>query len=161
MLMAETEIVDLSPQPTAVVREQVRMDALQDFFGRAFGTVMNAIAAQGLQPIGPPFGYYHGMPTEMVDVEAGFPVAASIKPGDGVIASSLPGGRAVESLHVGPYDTLPETYAEVQRRIEAEGLQPASDMWEYYLTDPESEPDPATWQTRIVWPVRGADDTAG
>jgi len=26
-------------------------------------------------------------------------------------------------------------------------------MWEYYLTDPEQQPDPATWQTKVVWPI--------
>jgi AraC family transcriptional regulator len=26
-------------------------------------------------------------------------------------------------------------------------------MWEYYLTDPGVEPDPAKWQTLVVWPV--------
>jgi hypothetical protein len=26
-------------------------------------------------------------------------------------------------------------------------------MWEYYLSDPEQEPDPAKWQTRVIWPL--------
>jgi len=26
-------------------------------------------------------------------------------------------------------------------------------MWEYYLSDPAAEPDPATWKTLIIWPV--------
>lgn len=26
-------------------------------------------------------------------------------------------------------------------------------MWEFYLTDPENEPDPAKWQTRVVRPT--------
>jgi hypothetical protein len=26
-------------------------------------------------------------------------------------------------------------------------------MWEYYLSDPAAEPDPAKWKTLIVWPV--------
>ena len=25
--------------------------------------------------------------------------------------------------------------------------------WEYYLSDPEQEPDPANWQTKVVWPA--------
>jgi hypothetical protein len=34
--------------------------------------------AQRLQPAGPPFALYRGMPTEIVDVEAGFPVPATV-----------------------------------------------------------------------------------
>ena len=151
--MTETRIVELSPQPTAVVHEQVPMDSMQEFFARAYDAVSHILAEQGVSPAGPPMSVYHGMPSETVDVEAGFPVAAPIQPGDGVVASSLPGGRAVESVHIGPYDTLSETYGEVQRRIEAEGLRPASDMWESYLSDPETKPDPAYWRTRVVWPV--------
>jgi hypothetical protein len=26
-------------------------------------------------------------------------------------------------------------------------------MWEYYLSDPAVEPDPANWKTLIIWPV--------
>jgi hypothetical protein len=32
-------------------------------------------------------------------------------------------------------------------------------VWETYLSDPDMEPDPATWRTLIVWPVVG-DSTA-
>jgi effector-binding domain-containing protein len=152
--MTDSQIVELLPQATAVLHEQVAMDSLSEFFARPYEAVSQALAAQGTSPAGPPFGYYHGMPGETVDVEAGFPVAEPIQPHNGVVPNSLPGGRAVESVHVGPYDTLSQTYDEVQRRIEADGLEPAPDMWESYLSDPEAEPDPATWRTRIDWPVR-------
>ena len=66
----------------------------------------------------------------------------------------LPGGRAVEGIHVGSYDHLPGAYADLQQWMEQHGLEPANLMWEYYLTDPGIEPDPSRWRTRIVWPVR-------
>ena len=37
-----------------------------------------------------------------------------------------------------------------------EGLVLAEGMWESYLSDPDAEPDPATWRTLIVWPLAGA-----
>ena len=36
--------------------------------------------------------------------------------------------------------------------MQAEGLTPGDIMWEYYLSDPETEPDPEKWQTRVIWP---------
>jgi AraC family transcriptional regulator len=34
-------------------------------------------------------------------------------------------------------------------------LTPSDEMWEVYLSDPQTEPDPATWRTQIFWPVAG------
>ncbi len=68
-------------------------------------------------------------------------------------AGSLPAGRAFEAMHVGPYETLPETYGAIMAKMQAEGLTPGDAMWEYYLSDPAAEPDPAVWKTLIIWPV--------
>lgn len=145
--------VHLTQQPVAVVREQVRTDSLTDFFGRAFGTVMAAVQMQGADPVGPPFALYRGMPTDTVDVEAGFPISGNFTDANGVVSGTLPETDAVEATHIGPYDTLQETYGAIQQQMAAEGHTPADTMWEFYLSDPEKEPDPAKWQTRVVWPI--------
>ena len=149
----EPRRIHLAGQPVAVVRENVRMDALPAFFDRAFGAVMAALQAQGAGPAGPPFALYRGMPTETVDVEAGFPIAGRFTDTGGVVPAELPETDAFEAIHTGPYDTLPATYDAIRQRIEADGGAPADLMWEYYLSDPREQPDPATWQTRVVWPV--------
>lgn len=93
------------------------------------------------------------MPGETVDVEAGFPVTGNFH-GTGEVASAvLPDADAFEAIHTGPYDTLAATYDAIRQSMEADGATPADSMWEYYLTDPEQQPDPATWQTRVVWPL--------
>ena len=151
--MTEIRIVDLTEQHTAVVHEKVPMAELTDFFARAFEATMRAIRAQRDAPVGPPFGAYHGMPGETVDVEAGFPVASPIEDTDDVVGSTLPGGRAVEAMHVGPYDTMTRTYAEIEAWMAENGATPGPLMWESYLSDPGNEPDPQTWRTLIVWPT--------
>ncbi len=147
----------LKEQPTAVVRETVPMNALRDFFGRAFGAVTGAVQQQHVQLAGPPFALYRGKPTDVVDVEAGFPLAAPFTNAGGeeteVTAGTLPAGRAYEAMHVGPYESLQHTYGAIRARMQADGASPGEAMWEYYLTDPGAEPDPAKWQTLVVWPV--------
>jgi effector-binding domain-containing protein len=147
----DVRIVDLQEQPTAVVREQVAMNALPEFFGRAFAAVSAALEAQRVQASGPPFALYRGMPTETVDVEAGFPVSTTVVTVNGVRAGILPACRAVQAMHVGSYDTLGGTYEAVKQRMQEEGLEASDDMWEYYLSDQST--DPATWRTLVVWPV--------
>lgn len=146
-------LVQRTEQPTAVVREKVPMNGLPEFFGRAYGAVMAAAEQQGVQLAGPPFGRYLGMPTDTVDVEAGFPVSAPFTASAGVVAGTLPACQAFEATHTGPYDTLTTTYDAIQARMKEEGFRPADSMWEYYLSDPATEPDPATWKTLVVWPV--------
>ena len=65
----------------------------------------------------------------------------------------LPGGRAVQVTHVGPFDTMQATYARLQSWMTEHGVQPAVGMWECYLSDPAVERDPAKWQTRIICPI--------
>ena len=93
------------------------------------------------------------MPTETVDVEAGFPVDSGFRETEGAGRGTLPEGEAFEAIHRGPCDTLDKTYRVIQERMRVEGFTPSDTMWEYCLSDPEKEPDPTTWQTRVVWPV--------
>ena len=95
------------------------------------------------------------MPTDTVDVAAGFPTAGRIAAAaEGVVPFELPGGRAVQFLHVGSYDDLGEAYARMTAWMGEQGLTPADAMWESYLTEPTPDGDPAVNQTLITWPVR-------
>jgi len=151
--MTEIRMTEHQAQLTAVVRERVPVKDLPQFFARALHQALEAMQSQGHHPVGPPFSLYHGMPTDAVDVEAGFPVDGPITAVDGVAPGSLPAGRVVEATHVGPYDRLPQTYEEIVGYMKEQGLTPSSDMWESYLSDPAQEPDPATWRTQIFWPA--------
>ncbi|MGV1007971.1 MAG: GyrI-like domain-containing protein [Dermatophilaceae bacterium] len=151
--MTDIRIVDHPQEQTAVVREQIPMAQLTEFFPRAFNAAMTVAQAQGLALAGPPFGKYYGIPGETVDVEAGFPVAGTVSDGEGVVAGTLPAARVVQAVHVGPYDTLPDTYREVERWVDERQLRTQEVMWESYLTDPGQQPDPSQWQTMIVVPL--------
>lgn len=149
----QPRLIKTQEQRTAVIRERVAMTGLTDFFSRAFNAVMAAAQAQHASPIGPPFALYHGMPTDTVDVEAGFPITPNFTGTGEVIAHKLPESEAFEAMHRGPYTTLQETYALILERMSAAGKTPSDTMWEFYLSDPEKQPNPATWQTRVVWPT--------
>jgi effector-binding domain-containing protein len=146
------ELVTLEPATVAVVRERVPMDAMVPFFDRVFTDVMAVTQAQGVGLAGPPFAVYFGMPTDSVDVAAGFPTTGPVEPSGGVTVSELPGGRAAQLLHTGSYGTLPQSYEQVAQWLAEQGLKPAEVMWEAYLNDP-SEVAAESIQTLITWPV--------
>lgn len=147
------EIVDLEPQETIAVRGDVAFADLPAFLAKAFHEAAVAAEACGLEIVGPPFGFYPEMPTETVVVEAGFPVAGPAETQGNAHRLVLPGGRAVRATHVGPYETMEQTYRDLQSWMARHGLQPAVGMWECYLSDPQVEHDPAAWRTTIVWPL--------
>ena len=151
--MSAVELVELDSRPLAVVRSIVELDGLPDFLGRAFGAVIGETEQQGVQLAGEPIAFYLRPPSDEVEMAAGFPVVGTFVPTGDVVPMDLPAGRAVTTIHVGPYDTMSRTYASLRDWMAAEGLTPGGTMWEVYLTDPDTEPDPATWRTRIVWPV--------
>ncbi|MDF1477628.1 GyrI-like domain-containing protein [Leifsonia sp. H3M29-4] len=146
------EIVTLAPTPATLVREVVPMTALSEFFGRAFEASATALERQGIAIAGPPLGVYYGMPTDTVDVGAGFPSASLPTDAEGVTGTMLPGGRAARVVHFGSYDTLSETYGRLMSWLAEEGLTPGPVMWESYLNEPQPD-DPTATQTLIVWPL--------
>lgn len=151
--MPTFDVTTLTPRPAAVVQAEVPLSEITTVFDHAFGAVAAAVAAQGAQLAGPPFGFYPRMPTDTVAVLAGFPVTAPIQASGEVVPFELPGGPAITAVHTGPYDTLERTYAELAEWAAAAGYRLAEQMWETYLSDPSTQPDPATWQTQIAWPV--------
>jgi effector-binding domain-containing protein len=152
----DPQIVTLDPAVVAVVRETVPISELSDFFGRGFHAVMDAAQTQRIALVGPPVGVYFGAPSETVDVAAGFPTAQPVADDDGagITSVSLPGGRAVQILHMGSYDSMEQTYARLMAWVGEQGLAPAELMWESYLTEPNPEA-PESMQTLITWPLAG------
>jgi effector-binding domain-containing protein len=151
--MTTFTVTTVDPQPAAVVRDEVPMQEIRTVFDRGFGEVMRVAEAQGVAITGPPFGFYPRTPTDTVEVAVGFPVAAPVSADGDVTPFELPGGRVVTGVHVGPYESLGASYGELTEWAASNGHSLAGHMWESYLTDPSAEPDPATWQTRITWPL--------
>ena len=145
--------IELEPRTMLGLHETVKMADLTDYFMRAFEASAAELAEQGLAPAGPPLALYHGMPTDTVDVTAGFPVAGTAHGSGDVVVTDLPVGEAVTSIYTGPYDGMTRTYDEIAVWLREHNLATGADMWEEYLTGPDADPDPATWQTRIVLPL--------
>lgn len=151
--MTTFRLETIGAQSAAAVHAEVPMSELRSVFDRGFREVMRVTQAQGVAIVGPPFGFYPRMPTDTVEVVVGFPVSAAIAPDGDVAPFELPAGQVVSAVHVGSYEDLGACYGELTAWAAAEGHALASHMWESYLTDPAADPDPATWQTRITWPL--------
>jgi effector-binding domain-containing protein len=151
----DPDIVTVEPTEVVLVRDRVPMGSLRDFFDRSFAALGEAAEQGRLRFAGPPVGVYHGLPDETVDVGVGFPTAGPVDLGEDLVVETLPGGRALQIVHLGSYDTLQETYARVMAWVAEQGLEPGPVMWETYLTEPTPDGDPADMRTMITWPLAG------
>lgn len=151
-LVRDPVVVTVSPRRTAVIRIESPADGLGEAIGAGLGEVIRAIAVNSLFPAGSPFTHYLSSGGEMVVAEVGFPVSGKIVPTGRVTEGELPGGTVASAFHIGPYDTIGETYRRVESWILLSGKKPGTTMWEVYLRGPGQETDPARWRTEIFWP---------
>ncbi|MFK4084878.1 GyrI-like domain-containing protein [Kribbella sp. NPDC020789] len=158
---AESRVI--TEQPTAVRRATLAPPELPAWFDQAYADIASYLSAHGIKHQGPPFARYHVRPDGRFDVEAGFPVAAPIAGTVTVRPSKLPGGAVVSLWHIGPYDRVGQTYAEIAAWIREVGASSAGDAWEIYHEPPAD--DPMQRRTEVVQPYtfpeahEGADST--
>ena len=115
----------------------------------SFAHVIEAVTTQGIGPAGPVFAHHFGMTPGIFNFEVGVPVSSPVEPVGRVFASELPAAKVVRTVYRGPYEGLGEAWDEFMEQIESAGHQPAGNLWESYVSGPESSPDPATWSTEL------------
>jgi AraC family transcriptional regulator len=144
---------DIPSQPFMFVRMRVGRSELSTAIGEGLGKAFPYAMRIGLAIAGRPLTRYLSTGPGLYEIEVGVPVSPA-GPGEGdVQAGSLPGGPVAVAVHAGPYDQLTETYAALERWIEANGFRIGSAPWESYITDPADHPDPADWRTEVYWPL--------
>jgi effector-binding domain-containing protein len=147
------EVRTVEERTTVSIRMTTTGDMLPQALGEGYGEIMEYLARTGIEPTGPPYSLYHNMDMESLDVEMGFPVAGSPTPEGRIRPSTIPAGRAAVAIHVGPYETMDDTYRALMAYVEREGLATEPFMYEVYLNDPD-EVEPQQLQTEVYFPLR-------
>jgi effector-binding domain-containing protein len=150
---AEPELLSLDPATTAVIRGTVPAAGLRDFFDNSFHTLAQVLGAQRVSVRSPAFALFRGVPTDTFDLETGFVTDRPVRPEDGVVAGSLPGGRAVRLTHFGSFDGLGSSWERLHSWMRAQGLSAGPQRWELYVTRPSPEMDPRDLRTDLTWPL--------
>ena len=145
---------ELAAQPILGIRTSTTMDEIGNVIGPLFGEVYGYIQQSGHKPAGMPLAIYHSMPGDSVELECAMPIASPLAGSGRIQAGELPAGTAVTVTHIGPYDTLGQTWAALTEWMKSRGLDAAAAPWEVYATDPGAEPDSSKWRTDIFFPVR-------
>jgi AraC family transcriptional regulator len=144
---------ELGAQPVLIVRLRAARHEISTAIAEGLGQAFPYSQRAGAAIAGRPFSRYLSTGPGLYTMEVGVPVAAETA-GEGTVeASLLPGGPAAVGVHAGPYEQLSETYAAMERWIEANGFRVGGPPWESYITDPTDFPDAADWRTEVYWPL--------
>ncbi len=153
-------IEDHSARPYAYITFVVPMTEMKRPADEGFPALFGWLANHGIAPVGAPFYNYRRIDMAgTLEVEAGVPVERIGAGDDSVHFDQLPSGRYVVTTHTGHYDQLYDATAMLigwakERAIawdvreEADGDHFACRL-EIYETDPDDEPDPRKWVTRL------------
>lgn len=154
MATTDFRIERLEARRTAVVRRSAARPDLSAAFGESFGRVFSTLAANGIAPASMPLVRYLQMEGDTLEFEAGAVVEAEFAGSSGVQSSETPGGEVASATYFGAYDGLFEAHAKLVEWIAEQGRETSGPPWEEYLNDPGENPDPATWQTRMSYPLK-------
>ena len=155
--MIETPVITQSTaRITAVIRFTIPRAEIRTVMGPGMGELMATVAAQGVVPVGSLYSHHFRMDPEIFDFEIGVPVSAPVTVAGRVNPGELPASRVARTVYHGGHEGLGSAWGELNAWIATEGHAPASDLWECYVSGPESCPDPATFRTELNRPLLDA-----
>jgi effector-binding domain-containing protein len=152
-MLNHPEVIQTDERLTATIHLTIPRAEIGLVMGPAIAEVLAALAAQGIEPVGPCFSFHPQRPTEIFDFAVGFPVNAAIIPVGRVKPGKLPAVTTARMIYQGGYDGLAAAWGDFCLWIETEGLTAQDSLWECYLVGPESSPNPADWRTELNRPL--------
>jgi effector-binding domain-containing protein len=147
------ELVELQPRRALTVRRLMPQSGLGAFFSELFPRLRTAIVSQGGTPSGPPFARYYNSDPAAFDTEAGFPFTGTVTATTGTRVTTLPGGRAAKTVHIGSYETLSKEYRRIEEYLQEHGLRGGDGPWESYVDDAATTPHDKV-RTEVFWPLK-------
>lgn len=153
--MLETpQIIRSEPQRTAVIRLTIPRDEIQAVMGPGIEELVSTVSDQGIGPGGAVFSHHLRMDPDVFDFEIGVPVTGVVKPEGRVEAGELTARTVARTVYQGPYEGLADAWGEFDAWITKNGHEPGPDLWEVYVTGPQTTPDPAGWRTELNRPLK-------
>ncbi|MBS9475941.1 GyrI-like domain-containing protein [Ancylobacter sp. VKM B-3255] len=129
-------------KPVPVMMKQAK-SGWDDAFASIVATLKEIDAEMArlkLTPHGAPFILYTGTDDAGFEFEAMVPFAGATteKPGNGIVFSASPAGRALRFTHRGPYDAMDPTYEQIANLLDAKDLEAQDIYIEEYRSDPRT-----------------------
>ncbi len=140
-------------QPTAMIHLEIPRSEIAQVMGPAIMEIYSSLGAQNVQPAGPFLSHHLKMQPDTFNFDICVPVSKTIEPVGRVVNGMIDASNVARTVYRGPYEKLGEAWGEFMEWIEAQGKKTADDLWEVYLSGPESSSDPIDWCTESNKPI--------
>lgn len=159
-MFTDPQIEERTAQHYAGIRVQVPVQEFQVIIPQLIDEVVSWLGAYDITPDGPPLMRFHVINMDgKMDVELGVRVATVVSGDDRISAGVIPAGRYATLIYTGVENGIASNAALIDWAMQ-QGLvwdrwdTPDGDAFgarvEFYLTEPEDEPDPAQWETEVA-----------
>lgn len=138
------------------LRETVTMDQITAKYAENLPKVYEAVSKKGIAMDGMPCGLYYVWDESGKKTDMAFAIPVKTKaeiPGFQTI--ELPAGTVLTIDYYGPYEGVGAAHGAIDAYINKNGLKAkaGAPAVEQYITDPEKEPDPKKWLTKVMYSV--------
>jgi effector-binding domain-containing protein len=153
--MSEPVVTTLEAAPFAYLDRTSKIADMPRTMGEGFAALFQLFAKAKARQAGMPMAHYLDYDGDSTSFQLGFPVrqedVEALKAA-GLEIGETPGGENMKAVHIGPYDSIVQTYDVMTAAMEKQGFEGSHDMWEVYYSPPETPPEQI--QTEVIWPVR-------
>ncbi len=168
-MITSPKFEDWAERPYVAIRTQVAMEEMATAPPELHEELFRWLDEQGVTPAGAPFIRYHVIDMAgKLDIALGIPVATPLPGNDRIESGVIPAGRYAALVYTGDYSGLMEAnrvlidwakeHGITWDAREAENGDAFGGRFEFYPNGPDTEPDPAKWETEVA--IRLADEHA-
>jgi effector-binding domain-containing protein len=154
--LGEIETGTVGPMSALVIGAKGTMDQFALQMSEMFPKLSMEVDAQGLQMAGPPFTHYltYDEATGITEYLCGIQVTTEGTSTGEIMAKAYTEIPVIKAMHTGPYEEFERSYKIMMEYFEREGLTMTMEAFEFYYTDPRTEPLTTKWQTLIAMPLK-------
>jgi effector-binding domain-containing protein len=135
------EAVELKAMPILAVSESTTPDAIAKAYTDGFAQIMKFMTKNKLHPAGAVLGIGGEMAGSNFQFDAAIPVdRGDTQSADGVRSLQSYAGKALKTIHVGAYEGLAKTYAQLHAYIAAHGYVAKGPLISSFIDDPGNTP---------------------
>ncbi len=149
-MLPEPKIEYRAEQPYIALSARIAMPEIPEKLPPFIPQIYQWLKGKNTEPAGPLFFRYFDLKDKLIQVHVGVPVKKAIPVEKEFTAEILPAGRYAVQTFTGNYTGLPQAHAAFEKWAKINQLQLTGPRTESYVLGPETNNDPATWQTEIL-----------